>query len=115
MKYNTLVGTDLNENEFLLRCACGDRTEHVAWLIYEADDSRGNNLKGGGDDWYLHVALDPRRNIFRRLWLALKYVWQPWKTYYVGYAELVLRNEDIDKLQEFIVTRRLPAELAARS
>jgi hypothetical protein len=102
---------NLEDNELLLRCACGDRTEHVAWLIHEPDDSRGNNLKGEHDDWYLHVALDPRRNIWERLWLAIKYVWQPWKTYYIGYAEIVLKNEDIDALMEFVVARRLPSAL----
>ena len=98
--------TQIEPNEFLLRCACGDRTEHVAWLIHEANDSRGNKLKGIEDDWYLHIALDPHRSILKRFWLAMKYVWQPWKTYYIGYAELVLRNEDVDRLAEFITKIR---------
>lgn len=89
-----------------MRCACGDRTEHVAWLIHEPTERRGNNLKGEHDDWYLHIALDPCRSIWGRLWLAAKYVWQPWKTYYIGYAELVLRTQDIADLEDFICRRR---------
>jgi hypothetical protein len=98
------VPTGIKDNEFLLRCACGDRTEHVAWLIHDPDACSG--LRGEHDDWYLHVALDPRRNVWRRLWLAAKYVWQPWRTRYIGYAELVLRTDDIAELEEFISRRR---------
>jgi hypothetical protein len=32
------------ENELLMRCSCHS-AEHIAWLIHELDDDRGNNLK----------------------------------------------------------------------
>lgn len=102
-----------HENELLLRCACGDRLAHVAHLVYEPDESRGNNLKGEMDDWYLSMTLDPRGPVWRRIWLALRFIWRP--QWYCGYAEIVLRNDDIDRIVEFVAVRRLPAELEKRA
>lgn len=112
------MAVDVAENELLLRCACGDRMAHVAWLIHEPDDSLGNNLKGEQDDWYLMIGLDCRFGFWRRLWTSLKYAFWPSSLTamrYHGYSELVLRNEDIDRLNEFIVTRRLPAALHSQT
>ena len=91
-------------NEIILRCACGDRIGHVAYLVYEPDDSRGNNLKGEQDDWYLSVSLAPAP-FWKRLWLALKYVWRP--RWYIGYSEIVLRTIDVQRLSSFIQARCL--------
>lgn len=98
--------TGIDDNEFLMRCSCGDHIEHVAWLIHEPDDSRGNNLKGEQDDWYLMTSLDPNFGFWRRLWTGLKYAYRPRLLRYSGYSELVLRNEDVDRLSEFIRQRR---------
>lgn len=97
--------TGIEDNEFLLRCACGDRVEHVAWLIHEPDDSRGNKLKGEHDDWYLMVALEPRFSFSQRLSVAFRYLFK-FKVGYWGYVELVLRTQDIADLEEFIARRR---------
>src|ERR1700679_2857123 len=93
------------DNELLIRCACGDHSNHVAWLIHEPDDARGNNLKGEQDDWYLSVTLD-HFNFWKRVRMACRYIFAPRsiKSRSVS-AELVLRNEDVDKIAGFIRER----------
>lgn len=102
--------TGIADNEFLLRCSCGSKIEHVAWLIHERDDSPGNNLKAVGDDWYLMAALEPRFSFWQRLSVAFRYLFGM-KVGYWGYVELVLRDRDVDDLVAFIVARRLPEAL----
>lgn len=92
-----------------MRCSCHS-ADHIAWLIHEPDDSRGNNLKGEHDDWYLSVMLD-HFALWKRVRMAFRYVFAPHTIKYGMTAELVLRTEDIDKLYEFILLRRLPAAL----
>lgn len=94
----------LEDNEMLLRCACHS-ADHLAFLVHEPDDTRGNNLKGQDDDWYLSILLD-RRPWWRRVVLATKYVLGV-RVRYGAYAELVLRNEDVERLASFITRRRL--------
>lgn len=98
--------TEINDNEFLLRCSCGERMEHVAWLVHEEFESRSANLKGEDDDWYLMTGLDLRFGFWKRAWVAARYIFKPRSLRYFGYAELVLRNADVDKLAEFICRRR---------
>lgn len=98
--------TQIDDNEFLLKCACGDRIQHVAWLIHDPNDPRGNNLKGYDDDWYLITALDRNISFWRRILTAIKYIFRPKNLRFYGYSELVLRNEDVDRLAEFITQRR---------
>jgi hypothetical protein len=95
--------TQVAKNEFLMRCSCGDRVEHVAWLIHE--DDRGNNLKGEHDDWYLMAALEPRFAFWQRLSVAFRYLFRM-RVGYWGYVEIVLRNQDVDDLAGFITSRR---------
>ena len=94
----------LEDNELLIRCAC-HTPEHRAMLIHEPDDSRGNNIKGENDDWYLSIMLD-HFGFWRRVVKALQFVFAPHKIKYGMTAEIVLRNEDVDKIAEFICRRR---------
>jgi len=98
------------DNELLLRCSCHS-AEHIAFLIHDPDDSRGNNLKGENDDWYLSVMLD-HFTFWKRVRKALRYVFAPQSIKYGMTAELVLRTEDIDKIAEWICVRRLPSALS---
>lgn len=92
------------ENELLLRCSCGS-PEHIAWLIHDPDDDRGNKIKAEQDDWYLSVMLD-HFAFLKRVRTAFRYVFAPHTIKYGMFAELVLRTEDIDKISEFIARRR---------
>lgn len=95
---------NLANNEIMMRCACYSH-EHVAFLIHEPDDQRGNNLKGETDDWYLSVSLD-QHSFWRRAVKAFQYMFFPRRIRYGMYAELVLRSEDVDKVVAFITARR---------
>ena len=97
------------DNELLMRCSCHS-ADHIAWLIHEPDESRGNNLKGEHDDWYLSVMLD-HFSFWKRVRMGFRYIFAPQTIKYGMTAELVLRTEDIDKLYEFILIRRLPEAL----
>lgn len=92
------------DNELLIRCSCSSST-HIAWLIHDPDTSRGNNLKGEHDDWYLSVMLD-NFAFWKRIRMAFRYVFAPQTIRYGMTSELVLKNEDVDKLAEFIKSRR---------
>lgn len=96
--------TNLDDNELLLRCSCGSK-EHIAWLTYEPEFSRGNNLKEAEDDWYLAIGLD-RFGFWKRQRIAFNYLFRPHANRFGAYIELVLKNDDVDKLADFI-TRRL--------
>lgn len=96
--------TGIKDNEFLMRCSCHN-SDHFAWLIHEPDDSRGNNLKGEDDDWYLSVSLS-NFGFWKRLGKAARYVFRPLSLKYGMTAELVLRTEDVTALEDFIRTRR---------
>jgi hypothetical protein len=92
------------DNELLMRCSCHS-PDHIAWLIHEPDDDRGNNIKGENDDWYLSVMLDHFR-FWKRLRTGLRYIFAPHTIKYGMTAELVLRTDDIDKVHDFIARRR---------
>jgi|SRR5208282_6749089 len=96
---------NLEDNELLLRCSCGSK-DHIAFLIHDPDTSRGNNLKGEHDDWYLSIMLD-HFGFWRRIRMALKYIFRPTLMRYGMSAELVLRSEDVDKIASFIIRRRM--------
>lgn len=102
---------NLADNELLLRCSCNSH-EHIAFLIHEPDDSRGNNLKGEHDDWYLSVMLD-HFPFWKRLRKGLQYIFRPGSIRYGMTAELVLRSEDMDRIAKFIGARCQPDEQEA--
>jgi hypothetical protein len=84
------------DNELLIRCACHS-AEHIAWLVHDSDDK--------DDDWYLSVMLD-HFGFWKRVRRALRYVFAPGTIKYGMTAELVLRNDDVEKIADFIRMRR---------
>ena len=95
----------LEDNELLLRCSCGSK-DHIAFLIHEPDDSRGNKLKEEDDDWYLSVLLD-EFPFLRRLRRGLVYIFAPHRLRLGMYMELVLKNQDMDAIVAFISRRKI--------
>lgn len=94
---------NLADNELLIRCACHS-VEHHALLVHEPADSRGNNLKGEEDDWYLCVALNDR-GFWHRLRKGICYIVAPRRLKCGMYAELVLTNADAGWIAKFITER----------
>jgi hypothetical protein len=74
----------LEDNEFLLRCSCHS-ADHLAFLIHEPDDSRGNNLKARMTTGICPSLLDPIQPWWKRIWRALR----PNSGRYRMYVELV--------------------------
>ena len=95
---------NLQDNEIMLRCACYAH-EHTAMLAHEPNDSRDCKLKGENDDWYLSISLANHR-FSGRIKKALQYVFRPSTIRYGMYAEIVLRDEDVERVAEFIRERR---------
>lgn len=96
---------NIEENEILMRCSC-HASGHMALLVHDPDESRGNNLKGCGDDWYLSVSL-VQHSFWRRVGKSFQYVFCPRRIRDGMYAEsIVLTNDDVDRVASFIIDRR---------
>jgi hypothetical protein len=98
--------TGLEVNEFFMRCAC-HASDHCAMLTHEPDSARGNNISGVDDEWYLSVRLD-QFGFWKRFRTGLRYIFSPYSIKYGTSVEIVLRNEDIAALEDFIMRRRNP-------
>lgn len=100
------MANGMKENEFVLRCECGT-TGHMAILTHDPDDTPPNTkLAAFGDDWYLHVCLDERMPLWKRIKIALAYVWgRRGHTFH----EVVLKPEDIAAMRDFINRRINPS------
>lgn len=96
---------NVDKNELLIRCSCGSK-DHVAWLIYEPDDSRGNNLKAVDDDWYLSMTFD-HFGFWKRVRKAFAFVFRPLSIKFGMSTELALQNEDVERIAAFIVEQRM--------
>lgn len=93
--------TEIEPNELLIRCTCGDRIAHVAWLIHNIEETNRQF-----DSWYLMLSMDPCFGFWRRLKTAASYLFRPRNHRWAGYAELVLRDADVDAMAEFVCRRR---------
>jgi hypothetical protein len=94
-------------DEILLRCAC-DNLKHIAYLIHDPDERyKGEDwhLQGERFNWYLTITLNAPRT-FDRIRQAARYIFAPHTVRFGNYVALALRNEDMDRLAEFIETRR---------
>jgi len=94
-------------DEILLRCAC-DNLKHIAYLIHDPDErykGEDRHLQGERVNWYLTITLNAP-GIVDRIRQAARYIFAPHTVRFGNYVELALRNEDMDRLAEFIETRR---------
>jgi hypothetical protein len=94
-------------DEILLRCAC-DNLKHIAYLVHDPDNRyKGEDLhlQRESFNWYLTITLNAP-GIFDRIRQAARYIFAPHTLRFGNYVELALRNEDVDRLAEFIQTRR---------
>lgn len=86
-------------NRQFFTCTCGDCSHNLA-LSYDPNFDINQDL----DYLYIHVHLTQTNNIFKRVWLAIKYILnmesEPWG----HYTEVILDKSQTDKLVEFIQT-----------
>jgi len=101
------MAVDIADDEILLRCACGN-LQHIAYLIHDPHrrhDGRDCHIQNERFDWYFTITLNAPRT-FERIRQAARYIFAPHTFRFGNYVELALRNEDVDRLAEFIEARR---------
>lgn len=84
----TTLRPDVQE---LLTCKCGDPS-HQMVIGYNLDEY---------EEVYLSIHLVREHNIFKRMWVALKYVFGR-RSIYGDYDEIVLSEHDAPKLQRVV-------------
>lgn len=79
-----------NDNEELLICECSS-CEHQIIFRWDNDEH----------EVYMETHLANNKNFFVRLWHALKYAFG-YRCRYGEFDEVILRKEDVDKLQKVV-------------
>lgn len=79
------------EHELFI-CQCHN-TEHQLIFSYFPDEEEG--------DVYVSVHLTPEYNIWRRIWMAIKYIFG-YKCCYGHFDEFIFKSSDADKLQKVV-------------
>ena len=74
--------------EELLLCKCGDPSHHLIMFYNHIDK-----------EVYVTVHLNDKYNFFKRIWVALKYVFGRKRSIYGDFDDIILRTEDAHKLQ----------------
>lgn len=97
--------------EFILRCECGDRTDHVVMIgQYDLGEKYGDDSLG---QCLISLTLDTRKFWYQRLWAGVKYIFG--KRDYM-YMDATI---DVDKLREVVAqledTRTPEQKEAARN
>jgi hypothetical protein len=101
------MSANIADDEILLRCEC-DNLQHIAYLVYDRDKRRKGpdwHFQGERFNWYFTITLNAP-GIFERIRQAARYIFAPHTFRFGNYVELALRNEDVDRLAEFIQVRR---------
>lgn len=80
------------DKQELFICACNS-VEHQLIMSYFIDDE----IK----DVYCSVHLKPERNVFKRIWKAIKYLFGH-RSIYGDFDEFIFKPEDADKLQKIV-------------
>lgn len=68
----------------LFICTCND-VQHQ-FVVHKLDD-----------EIYIEVLLNPERNFFKRIWIAIKYIFGH-KSIYGYFDEIIVKPKDIDRL-----------------
>jgi hypothetical protein len=79
--------------EDILICQCGDPSHQ---LVFRYDDTPLQECV------YVSVHLTPVKNIFKRLWYALKYVFSSKRCIYGDFDEIILRPDDACKIENVL-------------
>lgn len=85
---------NFNTKEHFIVCACRD-LEHMMRFQYFADDEDIERII------YFETHLRTWRNIFRRYWEAVKYLWG-YKSRYGEFDEVLMDKEEVKKLVDYL-------------
>lgn len=62
----------MQNEEYIIRCECGDKTDHVIHIAqYDIGEDCGDDSMG---QCVVSLRLDPRAFWYKRVWLAFKYI-----------------------------------------
>ena len=81
----------MERNELFI-CSCNS-VEHQLIFSYFDDEI--------GGDVYCAVHLNPERNVFKRLWNAIKYVFGH-RSIYGDFDEFIFKTSDADRLEKVV-------------
>jgi hypothetical protein len=98
---------NIADDEILLRCNCGN-LQHIAYLVYDPDKRHKGpdwHFQNERFNWYFTITLNAPGTL-ERIRQAARYIFAPHTFRFGNYAELALRDEDVDRLAEFIEVRR---------
>lgn len=84
---------DYKNNRELFVCDCGN-TEHQLIFSYDETDKEDDSL-------YVSVHLKPERNIFKRIWRAVRYIFGH-RSIYGEFDEFIFNPHDADRLQSTV-------------
>lgn len=80
------------DKQELFICACNSM-EHQLIMSYCTDEEY--------KEVYCSVHLKPERNLFKRIWKAIKYIFGH-RSIYGDFDEFIFKPEDADRLQEVV-------------
>ena len=80
------------DKQELFICACNS-VEHQLIISYSTDEKDGYV--------YCSVHLKPERNIFKRIWKAIKYIFGH-RSIYGDFDEFIFKSEDAGRLQQVV-------------
>lgn len=86
---------NIKRNEVIL-CSCQMREHNVVLSIDDWGDIGQPDVR----DYYISVTKYNHRNIFKRIWTALKYVFRVGE--YNFYCDIMIDEEGFEKLDDFI-------------
>ena len=86
---------EVESKEWIVRCHCHDKSDHVIHIAqYDLTDEHGDDKMG---QCVITTRLDPRAGLFKRAWIALKYMFG------VGCYQYVETIIDVDILKEVVL------------
>lgn len=83
--------------------------EHFLCQCYSTDHSFTYHYNEEDNEIYVHVHLSNYRNIFKRIWVAIKYIFG-YKSRYGDFEEFILNPDDRDRLIGVIKQLKDPEE-----
>ncbi len=91
----------IDEEELLIGCSCHSKNHLVSFAISEnsLDRKTGDDIP---DDFFFSIGINNYLGIFKRLFIAFKYVFSPLKINRTGdFAEVLCSPEDVLQLKDF--------------
>lgn len=87
-----IMNEEIKINHELFICQCNNTEHQLIFTSFEDDEDC---------DVYVSVHLTPEYNIWRRIWMAIKYIFG-YKCCYGHFDEFIFKKSDADRLQKVV-------------